>query len=126
MVESFYDALFKKDGEQVAALIDEHFAPDAVLWRPESLPGGGRTEGAERIKRFMVGATKLSGPPLDVADMKVVSITEGEGRVAVELAFPFAGIDAGALELWTVADGQVTRVRAYYWDTAAMLKAVGA
>ncbi|MEA2170757.1 MAG: uncharacterized protein QOF76_4057 [Solirubrobacteraceae bacterium] len=125
-VEAFYAALFGKDAEKIGSLVDEHFAPDAVLWRPESLPGGGRTEGAENIKRFMIGATKLSGPPLDVADMRIASITAGEDGLAVELAFSFAGIDAGALELWTIVGGKVTLLRAYYWDTKAMLKAVGA
>jgi ketosteroid isomerase-like protein len=123
-IEAFYAALFAKDSDAVAAMIGEHFAPDAVLHRPESLPGGGRTEGADRIARFMVGATKMpAGGPLDIGTMRIASIIDGGDVVAVELAFPFAGVDTGALEVWTLKDGRVTSIRAFYWDTAAMLKA---
>jgi ketosteroid isomerase-like protein len=123
-IEAFYEALFSKDADLVSRIVDEHFAPDAVLHRPESLPGGGRTEGTDAIKRFMAGATKMSGGPLDVADMSIATVVEGDGAVAVELAFPFAGQPAGALELWTISDLKVQSIRAFYWDTAGMLKAV--
>src|SRR4051794_38726609 len=35
MVEQFYDALVARDPEAVASVIDEHFAPDVRLLRPE-------------------------------------------------------------------------------------------
>ena len=120
-VEGFYRALFARDADRVGQMVDELFAPDAVLHRPESLPGGGRTEGASRIKRFMVGAATMEGGPLDVAEMKIARVIEGGGdEVAVELEFPFAGRPTGALEVWTVRDHKVQSIRAWYWDTHAM------
>ena len=84
-IEGFYRALFARDTERIGQMVDEHFAPDAVLHRPESLPGGGRTEGAGRIKRFMVGAATMQGGPLDVSEMKIARVIEGGGdEVAVQ------------------------------------------
>jgi len=125
-IEAFYEALFARDAELIGAMVDEHFADDAVLERPESLPGGGRTEGAKRIKRFMVGAAAMEGGPLDVATMKVARVVENHGEeVVVELEFPFAGTPTSALELWTVRDLKVRSIKAYYWDTKAMTGVVG-
>lgn len=125
VIEAFYRALFARDAELVGRIVDEHFAGDAVLHRPESLPGGGRTEGAHRIKRFMMGAAAMEGGPLDVATMKTARVIEGrDDEVAVELEFPFAGEPTSALEVWTVRDLKVQSIKAYYWDTQAMAAAL--
>lgn len=77
-IVAFYEALFARDAERLGTIIDEHFAPDAVLERPESLPGGGRTEGAERLKRMMAGAARAEGGPLDVGQMRIARLIEGQ------------------------------------------------
>lgn len=122
-VEAFYEAMVARDGDRMAQIVDQHFAEGAVLHRPESLPGGGLTEGAGRIKRFMTAAAAMEGGPLDVATMNVARVIASPGTVAVELEFPFAGKPAGAMEVWTIQDSKVTSIKAYYWDTAAMIEA---
>jgi hypothetical protein len=122
-IEAFYRALFTRDGEHVGELIDEHFADDVVLQRPESLPGGGRVAGAPRVRRFMTAAATIEGGPIDVASMTIVRIIEGAGgEVAVELGFEFDGTPMSALELWTLRDRKVHDIKAYYWDTHAMIE----
>src|SRR4051812_19667162 len=124
-IEAFYGALFARDAELVGRIVEEHFAQDVVLHRPESLPGGGRTEGADRVKRLMTGAATMEGGPLDVATMTIARVVEGPDNVVVELEFPFAGEPTSALELWTVRDLKVQSIKAYYWDTKAMTGASG-
>lgn len=125
-IEAFYDALIGRDGERLGQIVDEHFAGDAVLERPESLPGGGRTAGAGRIKRLLAGAAGMEDGPLDVEHMEKAQVLEcGSEHVVVELRFPFAGEPTSSLEWWTVRDLKVVSLRAFYWDTAAMLAASG-
>jgi hypothetical protein len=111
-IEGFYRALIARDADRVGRLVDEHFADEAVLDRP----GGGRTQGAHRIKRLLVGAATHEGGPLDVAAMSIVRVLEGfDDEVAVELEFPFAGAPTTALELWTVREAKVQSIQAHYF-----------
>jgi ketosteroid isomerase-like protein len=125
IVEQFYDALVARDPEGVASAIDEHFAPDARLLRPGSLPGGGELAGAEKIKRLMGAVAGARSGPLDPATMRIERVledTHGDlDHVVVELSFPWAGTPTRALEWWTVRDLKVLEIRAFYWDTAMML-----
>jgi hypothetical protein len=124
IVESSYDALRARDGQLVGEVVDEHFAPDAALHRPESLPGGGVTGGADKIKRFMVAAATMDGP-LDISKLEVHQILEHAGEdgehVLADVRFPVPGGTVNALEWWILRDLKVAEIRAYYWDTAAML-----
>lgn len=113
VVENFYATLFAKDSDLVARIIDEHFAEDAFLHRPETLPGGGRFDGADAIRKFMVAAA-AHGP---VDRFSVAGVIDGGDRIVVEIAFP----GGCALEVWTIEDMKVTSIRAFYWDTAAMV-----
>jgi hypothetical protein len=125
IVESFYNALSARDADGVGAIIDESFAPEAILRRPESLPGGGAIDGAGKIKKFMAAVAAMEGGPMDVSSLKIHDVLEHAGEdgdsVVVELRFPFNGTQTSALEWWTVRDLKVVEIRAYYWDTAAML-----
>jgi hypothetical protein len=127
MVEQFYGALVAKDVEAVGAAIDENFARDARLVRPESLPGGGALDGAANVKRLMVAVAGAQGGPLDAAKMKIEQVLEDTAgdldHVVVELSFPWAGTPTRALECWTVRDLKVIEIRAFYWDTAMMVAA---
>jgi ketosteroid isomerase-like protein len=126
MVDQFYDALRARDPDAVASAIDEHFAPDARLVRPESLPGGGELAGAKKIKRLMVAVAGADSGPFDPATMRIERVleeTHGDvDFVVVELSFPWAGTPTRALECWTVRDLKVIEIRAFYWDTAMMLR----
>jgi hypothetical protein len=125
MVEEFYGALAAKDVAGVERFIDDNFAQDVKLRRPESLPGGGTIEGADRVKRLMGAVAGAEGGPLDSTQMRIERVLEytGEGRddVAVELSFPWNGTATTSFEWWVVRDLKVTEIRAYYWDTAMML-----
>jgi hypothetical protein len=125
IVESFYDALRARDVQAIEDLVDEHFADGAALLRPESLPGGGVTAGAETIKRFMSAAATMEGGPLDVSQMVVAEILEHAGEdcdhVVAEVRFPLGAGATTALEWWTLRDLKVIEIKAYYWDTAAMV-----
>jgi len=125
MVDSFYGALNARDVESLGQIVDESFAPDAILRRPESLPGGGAMEGAAKIKKFMTAIATMEGGPMDVSALRVHEVIEHAGEeadhVVVELRFPFNGSPMSALEWWTLRDLKVVEIRAYYWDTAAMV-----
>jgi ketosteroid isomerase-like protein len=127
MVEQFYAALVAKDVEAVGAAIDDNFAEDARLVRPESLPGGGVVDGAARVKRLMTAVAGVRGAPLDAAEMRIEQVLEDTAgdldHVVVELSFPWAGTPTRALECWTVRDLKVIEIRAFYWDTAMMVSA---
>jgi hypothetical protein len=115
-IEAFYRALIARDADRVGRLVDEHFDDEAVLERPESLPGGGRTQGAQHIKRMMIAAATHEGGPLDVAAISIVRVLEGfDDEVAVELEFPFAGAPTTALEVWTVRDLKVQSIKSHYF-----------
>jgi len=127
MVEQFYGAVAARDPEAVGSAIDEHFAEDARLVRPESLPGGGELVGVAKVKHLMGAVAGARGGPLDPAAMRIERVledTHGElDHVVVELSFPWAGTPTRALECWTVRDLKVIEIRAFYWDTAMMLSA---
>lgn len=119
IVASFYSLLAAADIDGLVSLVEANFAEDAVLNRPESLPGGGPTTGRGRIVKFVKGAA-AAGLSMVVSDIH-------EGTAANDVNF-FAdvSIDLGkgpvkVLEWWKFADGKVATIDAYYWDTAAML-----
>lgn len=126
VARAFYAALAAQDTETVGALADRWFHPDAVLELPASLPYGGRVESARRLKRLFVGMAGGTAPAGPV-DLRAVSVTGDEHGAAVRLEFGWrAGPDAepvasGALEQWTFTDGALREIRAFYWDTAALL-----
>jgi hypothetical protein len=96
-----------------------------TLTRPESLPGGGILQGAERVKRLMGAVAGAEGGPLDAAQMRIERVLESAGEdvddVGVELSFPWNGTPTRSFEWWVIRDLKVTEIRAYYWDTAMML-----
>jgi ketosteroid isomerase-like protein len=125
MVEEFYGALAARDVAGVERVIDANFADDVTLTRPESLPGGGTLEGADRVKRLMSAVAGAQGGPLDPAQLRIERVLESTGEdaddVGVELSFSWNGTPTTSFEWWVVRDLKVTEIRAYYWDTAMML-----
>lgn len=125
MVEEFYGALAARDVAGVERFIDDNFAEDVTLTRPESLPGGGTLEGADRVKRLMSAVAGAQGGPLDPAQLRIERVLESTGEdaddVGVELSFSWNGTPTTSFEWWVVRDLKVTQIRAYYWDTAMML-----
>lgn len=113
---SFYDAVASGDLPALNAVLSSSFAKNAVLVRPESLPGGGTLNGRQRIVRFMERAAGKA--PLVVLGMEV-NPTGTDAFAHVEITI--AGRTARALEWWSAVDDEVISVKAFYFDTAAML-----
>jgi ketosteroid isomerase-like protein len=121
-VREFYDLLAQGRGDDIALFVEANFADTATLSRPESLPGGGSLAGAPGIAKFMRAAA--SG----VAGLTVQSVHQSDSsdevNVFAEVALDLGGTATTAVEWWTFTAGRVTSLRAFYWDTAAILAAV--
>jgi ketosteroid isomerase-like protein len=129
VVGRLYAALAARDGVAVGQLIDDHFSADVVLHEPASLPWGGAHRGLPAVRRLFVGMTRAPAgtSPLDPSAIEVERLAGQAGEVAVLLRFPFvpaAGepVESGAVEWFRFRDGQVTEIRAVYFDTAALVQ----
>lgn len=125
LVGRFYRAVASRDGDAVTTLVAEHFAEDATLRLPGSLPYGGIVAGRRSLERVFRAAAQATGPVGPTA-LEVLDIVEGGDRCAVQLRFDWyapggGGVvsGTGAVELWTFAGGLVQDITAYYSDTAA-------
>jgi hypothetical protein len=120
-VKTFYDMVAAGRGDDVAALVEKGFAPDASLSRPESLPGGGLVSGANRIAKFM----RLAAPAVSGLQLRSVHVCQAaeEINVFAELQLALGDTTTTALEWWTIRAAQVTSLKAFYWDTAAIIAA---
>ena len=120
-VREFYDLLAHGRGDDVANFVEANFADDATLSRPESLPGGGSLTGAKGIAKFMrAAASAVAGLTLQSVHQ---SSSSNEVSVFAEIALDLGGTATTAIEWWTFTGEDVTSIRAYYWDTAAILAA---
>lgn len=129
VVQQFYEAVGKKDVGTIRAVIEEHFAADARLVMPESLPYGGTHAGASRLSRMfagMAGAPGAGGP----GDIALTEVLDDGDKVVARLQFTWTApgvstsIPHEALEMWTFADGAVIEIRGFYWDTHACAEQV--
>lgn len=129
VVERFYAAVSAGDGETIGTVVDESFADDAAITWPSSLPYGGRVEGATRLRKMFVAMT-ASETKIGPDRLTVDSLTASGDTVAAQLSFDWyppgktEPVPSGALELWTFDAGSVQTIRAYYWDTAALVAAM--
>lgn len=129
IVERFYAGVSARDAEAIGSVVDDHFAEDASVEWPPSLPYGGRVEGAQRLRKMFVGMT-ASEVKIGPDAPQVTSITASGDTVAAELSFDWYppgkpdGVPSGALELWTFDGDKVRSIRAFYWDTAALAAAM--
>ncbi len=101
------------------------FAPDVVLYQAAALPYGGVWRGHDGMEQFflamsrawdafeMVDQTFLA----DTSPLVVLTHVRARARATGRgLSFPI-------LQTITVADGRITEVRPFYWDTAAIADA---
>jgi ketosteroid isomerase-like protein len=131
LVERFYDALRRGDGDAIDELVDERFAPSAIARQPESLPFGGVHEGIAAVKRLLAALGAVESP-IDPSGLVVAEIIESVGEsdrldhVVVALSMPMRATEAGdagampVLEWWTFEDLRVAEIRTFYWDTARL------
>lgn len=124
IVRIFYAAVAARDSDALRAAVVDHFADDAVLEFPASLPYGGRLESARTLARAFVGMA-TAPVPVGPQNLELTDVVVDGDTVVARVTFDwFAagvanGIPQSALEIWRFADGQVTDMAAYYWDSAA-------
>jgi hypothetical protein len=121
VVERYYSLIDASNVEGVDAFVVDTFSADSSVSRPESLRGGGRLAGLERVRRFSRSAAAHSGGP---GAMRVGAVferlTENGMDLVVELQFRIGDVWSRALEWWTFEEGLVVSIQAFYWDTAAL------
>lgn len=128
IVERFYAAVAGRDADALSALVDDHFVADASIEWPASLPYGGRVEGAAVLRKIFTGMAAAE-KPVGPTDLRVGGVTADGASVVAELVFTFVpptggpSVDSGALERWSFDGEKVRTIRAYYWDTAALVAA---
>ena len=124
IVRDFYDAVVRRDAQDLVALVERSFRDDAAITWPDGLPYGGRVEGARRLGKLFAGMA-TSAAPVGPENLEVEAVIDGGDKVAAQLRFDWRApgsadsIPSGALEVWTFECGLVSEIRAYYWDTAA-------
>ena len=125
LVTAFYNAISAADAETVVKTIDAHFADDAWVEWPPSLPHGGRAQGIRKL-RAIFSAAADPNPPAGAKNLKLINVFDDATGVAAWISFDWVHPGGGAttpnqaLEVWTFVDGQVHEIRAFYWDTAAI------
>lgn len=125
IVERFYAAVGGQDATALATLIDDHFVADASVEWPDSLPYGGRVEGAAVLRKIFMGMAGAKAP-VGPTGLRVRGLTVDDASAVAELTFhyvpPTGGtpVESGALERWSFDGDKVRAIRAYYWDTAAL------
>lgn len=124
VMRDFYAAVGASDAVAIGALVEANFAPDCTLSWPESLPYGGSLVGASRIARAL-SRTAPGGP----TSLRLVNVIGDGSRIAAEIEFDWSAdasapkVATSAVEVWSFsAGGLVTGIRAYYWDTHALLR----
>ncbi|NMO91653.1 nuclear transport factor 2 family protein [Actinomycetospora sp. TBRC 11914] len=131
IVQQFYEAIGKGEADTLVTLVNDHFDPDARLVFPDALPYGGTHEGAKRLGKMFAGMATApgAGGPGEVA---LIDMIDDGDKVVARVQFTWTAPGASesipheALEMWTFADGKVTELRAFYWDTHACAEQVAA
>jgi ketosteroid isomerase-like protein len=125
IVADFYAALSGADPDAIGAAIDAHFAEDASIEWPPSLPHGGRIEGSRRLRGLFTGIAK-AGNQAGATNLTLLR-TIGDGdHVVAWITFDWKnpgsddGVPNSALEVWSFSEGLVREIRAFYWDSAAI------
>ncbi|GHG17079.1 MULTISPECIES: nuclear transport factor 2 family protein [Amycolatopsis] len=126
---SVLEGMYAAEAEYFAtgdfAPLQQFFAPDFVLHQAEGLPYGGVWRGHDGLQRFFAAMSR-TWAAFDFVDQTflataspLVVLTNVHARARAtgrELDFPI-------LQTITVADGRITEVRPFYWDSAAIAAA---
>jgi ketosteroid isomerase-like protein len=110
-------------GKATFDLLAPFFAPDVVLHQAEALPYGGTWHGHAGMTRFFLAMSK-TWESFDMTEQEILAtgetavvLTQVRARARAtgrELTFPI-------LQTIKVKDGQISEVRPFYWDTAAIV-----
>jgi ketosteroid isomerase-like protein len=132
MSVSVLEGMYAAEAEYFAtgdfAPLRQFFAADFVLHQAEGLPFGGVWRGHDGLRRFFAEMSRtwavfeLGEQAFLGTTSPLVVLTNVRARARAtgrELEFPI-------LQTITVADGRITEVRPFYWDTAAIAAACSA
>ncbi|PRC48694.1 ketosteroid isomerase, partial [Mycobacterium sp. ITM-2017-0098] len=106
-------------------LLAPFFAPDVVLYQADSLPYGGVWRGHAGMEEFFVQMSctwesfDMSEQRFLAAGPTAVVLTDVRARARItgcDVAFPI-------LQEIRIADGRISEVRPFYWDTAMIARA---
>lgn len=105
-----------------ADLLAPYFSPDVVLHQAEALPYGGTWRGHEGMERFL-SAMRQTWESLEMVEQRFLA-TDGTAVVLTQVRARARAtgreLDFPILQTIEVADGRITEVRPFYWDTAAV------
>jgi ketosteroid isomerase-like protein len=132
MSVSVLEGMYAAEAEYFAtgdfAPLRQFFAANFVLHQAEGLPFGGVWRGHDGLRRFFAEMSRtwavfeLGEQAFLSTTSPLVVLTNVRARARAtgrELEFPI-------LQTITVADGRITEVRPFYWDTAAIAAACSA
>jgi uncharacterized protein len=123
LTQRAYQAALRGSYDDFLALLDENIS----LELPSCLPHGGSyrgKSGARQLRERLIGSWNafdvevleyLTGPETVIAIIRLQGTLKGADR----------GVDMRIAEYWRFRDGLVTELRAYYFDTHAVVEAVG-
>jgi ketosteroid isomerase-like protein len=122
VIEAFYAGALRGDVAAVSTVLH----PDVVIQEPASLPYGGDHKGREAALALL--GTLFAGVDRDA--VVIEHLVCGDRAAAAMLSVPFRAATGPAAtmlvcETFEVSDGLITRIRPYYFDTAALLAAMG-
>ncbi|MFH7030823.1 MAG: nuclear transport factor 2 family protein [Heteroscytonema crispum UTEX LB 1556] len=122
VVQAYYDALATGDMQGLLAVVAE----DIVLEEASSLPYAGVYKGYAGWQEFGAAFNNV----WQDAVIKVDSINDagdyivGLARLSAKSRNTGKSIEMPLAEFFWVADGKITRLLPFYWDTAAVVNAI--
>jgi uncharacterized protein len=125
-IRSAFERLSAGDPGGIMELAD----PDIVLHFPESLPYGGPYRGHEGLGELLAQFGEWYGDDLRIQVDDVAHA--GGDRLLVMLHATATARKTGEpfeswhAELWRMRDARCVELRNFYWDTAAVLRTIGA
>jgi ketosteroid isomerase-like protein len=114
LVQGIYDAFAAGDAERALQL----FAQDLVLHEPPSLPYGGTYRGIAELVGVLIPRI---APYVDLGALHLDRLVgDDEVVIACVRAAWKGGPEVEFRECFHISDGQVTEMRIFVWDSAAL------
>jgi len=99
-VTAFYSAVSTADADAIGDLIDAHFADDAAIEWPPSLPHGGRITGARKLRGLFSATARPDSPTPGPANLVLVRAIGDSDEVVAWLTFDWADPATGVLGVY--------------------------
>ncbi|MEE4201343.1 nuclear transport factor 2 family protein [Erythrobacter sp.] len=119
--------IFAHAGRGEWDVIEPHFSDDLVIHEPASLPYGGEWRGRDALRRLYAHVMEYWEDP----EVVVEAITQGGDHAVAVLSFAMTARSTGrriathVTEVSRMEGGKLAEMRIHYFDTAALLEALG-